>query len=177
MKFFTFFFLVVIALGLVYPGSAQEGQQTFTVKKSDSKTILIGQLTPRDIWDHLPEWYADFMIYQPDSHIVAQLADIQEDFRILCVLGTWCSDSRDGVPPFLKSIAEANNPHLQVELYGVGRENRDSLSIYLTYKIERVPTFVILYENQEIGRMVETPEETFAADLLKLITQRRAHEK
>jgi hypothetical protein len=35
--------------------------------------------------------------------------------------------------------------------------------------IERVPTFIIMNEGIEIGRIIETPEETLEADLLKIL--------
>jgi hypothetical protein len=71
----------------------------------------------------------------------------------------------------MKTLAEAENPNVRVRIFGVDREKRDPNGLAEAYRIERVPTFMILRGGQELGRMVETPAVTFAQDLLRLLEE------
>jgi thiol-disulfide isomerase/thioredoxin len=133
--------------------------------------MLLGERPYDDILYFFPEWREAQDTAVVDPAVVQKLAAIEEPLEVLLFLGTWCSDSRNGVPPFMKTLAEAENPNVRIRIFGVDREKRDPNGLAEAYRIERVPTFMILRGGQELGRMVETPAVTFAEDLLRLLDE------
>ena len=95
---------------------------------------------------------------------------IKEKYRVVCILGIWCPDSRDGVPAFLKALNLANLTTVEIELLGVDRKKEDPLESAGKFGVERVPTFIIYSGGEEIGRMIEFPETTFESDFLRIIS-------
>ncbi len=151
----------------------EKAQPTYQVQEYKGMKILVGEVTPQNIWDEIPDWKAEYMIYQPDSEVVQRLHAIQQDVDIVCVMGIWCPDSRAGVPSFLKALHEAHNPHLKITIYAVDRKLQDPSKSAEKYGVKRVPTFIVFRDGKEIGRMVEIPETTFEADLLEILQTTR----
>ena len=75
------------------------------------------------------------------------------------------------IPRFYRLLDELKFPDEQVTLINVDRKknglevNVDDLSI------ELVPTFIIYSGSKEVGRIIESPNETLEKDLLKILTQ------
>jgi len=142
---------------------------------SDRGRILLGEVTKADFPRLLPGWDQEFKTYQPDAVDVAFLAEVAEPVEIICVLGTWCSDSEREVPRFWKILAEADNPNLELTMFAVGRASDPKARAVLaeigfdeslreTYNVELVPTFIFRREGEELGRIVETPAGTLERD-------------
>jgi len=141
---------------------------------------LLGEVLRTDIASHLPEWDADYHDYVPGDSALEVLAAVAEPVEIICVLGTWCHDSRREVPRFWKILDEVANPNLELTMFAVGRTSdaaADSIIGALgfdenpraTWTVEYVPTFVFLRDGHELGRIIESPAvslEEDAADLL-----------
>jgi thiol-disulfide isomerase/thioredoxin len=133
--------------------------------------MLLGARPYDDILYFFSDWREAHDTAAVDSGLVRKLAAIDEPLDVLLFLGTWCSDSRGGVPPFMKALAEARNPNIRIRVIGVDRDKRDPGGLAEAYRIERVPTFVVLRGGEELGRMVETPAATFVEDLLRLLEE------
>ena len=162
--------LLVALLPLAWAGCGDGGEDSPPrLALVEGERMLLGETSYEDVLNFFPDWRAEHDTAVVDPGIAQQLALMEEPLDILLFVGTWCSDSRNGVPLFMKTLAEAENPNIRVRIFGVDREKRDPNGLAATYRIERVPTFVILSEGQELGRMVETPAETFAGDLLRLL--------
>jgi hypothetical protein len=101
--------------------------------------------------------------------VVGKFLNISRPFHIICILGTWCSDSREGVIPFLRTLDSANNSNLSITLYAVDRQKHDPFETAKKYDVDRVPTFIIFSGNKEIGRMIEFPESSFETDFLNIL--------
>ncbi len=161
---------LVALLPLAWAGCGGDGEDSPSPPAVvEGERMLLGETSYEDILYFFPDWREGHDTAVADPGIVQQLAVIDEPLDVLLFVGTWCSDSRNGVPLFMKTLAEAENPNIRVRIFGVDREKRDPNGLAATYRIERVPTFVILSEGQELGRMVETPAVTFAQDLLQLL--------
>jgi hypothetical protein len=164
--------VVIIYLFLVISGCTSQNRnsdKSNAVDQYQGEKILVGKFTPNELWTEIPTWKADYDLYQPDQAIVDELSVFRDNYRIVCVLGVWCSDSRDGVPTFLKALDVANLTRVKIELFGVDRKKEDPLASARKYGVERVPTFIIYREDKEIGRMIEFPEISFELDFLKII--------
>ncbi|MFZ0389206.1 MAG: thioredoxin family protein [Calditrichia bacterium] len=145
----------------------------FKVLPDGEDSLLVGRVTAENIWTYFPEWKADYIIAEPDSAVVSALQSIEESYHIIVVFGTWCPDSRTGLPPFLKALDLADNADLKLTLYAVDRRLHDPEKSAKEYGVERVPTFIVLKNGQEVGRMIEFPEENFESDLIKLLRQNK----
>ncbi|NOX36564.1 MAG: hypothetical protein GXO78_03425 [Calditrichaeota bacterium] len=142
-----------------------------SIVEMDGEKMLVGPLVFADILHYFPDWNTVYEEAEVPTDLVQKIQAINRPLTIRIFLGTWCGDSRDGVPPFMKILERAQNAHLRVELIGVDRQKLDPDGLAIDYHIERVPTFIILENGSEIGRMVEFPEKTFAEDLLDLLAQ------
>lgn len=111
--------------------------------------------------------------YIPNPEIIEQInTHLQESnaLQIVVIIGTWCGDSKDQVPRFVKIIDELANSKLLIsEIICLDSDKTAPQFDNQKYKVERVPTFVIYNENIEIGRIVETPQNTLESDLLQII--------
>ena len=93
---------------------------------------------------------------------------IDKPTKVIVFLGTWCPDSQRNVPPFMNLIEAAGNKNIEVEYIGVDRRKMDPEALVSTYSVSRVPTFVVLREGKEIGRLVERPKNTVEKDLIEV---------
>ncbi len=130
---------------------------------------LTGWIDEAELFDSIPSLNEEKENYQPDSMAVQQLKNVAFRLNILTILGTWCPDSRREVPRFLKVMDEVDNENFQFQLLAVDRSKRDSSGIAEKYEIEYVPTFVVIHNDQEIGRIIETPMETIEQDLVDIV--------
>ena len=139
------------------------------VAQDEADTVLVGPLTIENLLD-LPGWFGeDFIGYLPDPKYAGPLPEYLEDVEIICVLGTWCSDSRREVPRMLRIMQYKSIPPEKLRMIGVDREKRSPGGEAAPYNIELVPTFVFLRDGKEIGRIVEAPLATLEKDMLGII--------
>ncbi|RMF59043.1 MAG: thioredoxin [Calditrichaeota bacterium] len=136
----------------------------------EGEKMLVGELTYSEILEEFQEWRdADALATIP-SGVVERLKKITTPVEIQCFLGTWCSDSKQGVPPMVKALQQAQNKNIHLTLYGVDRQKDDPLHLGPQHQIERVPTFIIYQNGEEIARLEEYPmNATFAEDLLDIL--------
>lgn len=168
MKRITVFLTIVLLAGLACE-SSQTAPGKMEIVQQDGKIMLIGEAPPDSLWEYFPEWKADFVLYEPDSANIARGKDIQKHLQILCYYATWCHDSRLGVPGFLKFLEEVSNPKIQLHLVGLDTHLDEPGKSQKYWKIKRVPTFIVLENGHEMGRMVETPKTTFESDFLEIV--------
>ena len=134
-----------------------------------SKPILIGWLTPQKIFGQIREYQLEKGKYQPDNASLEKLKQCSTDINIIVFLGTWCPDCQREVPRLLKIMDLIQNSHINYKLFGLDRSKRDQGGLAEKYKIEFVPTFVVLQNNKEIGRIVETPMVSLEQDLVEIL--------
>lgn len=130
----------------------------------DGKSVLVaphaskaGAMTIDELWETAPVWRAVAETYQPDSALVARLRAIDQPVTLDVVLATWCGDSRQYVPRLLKSIREAGNPRIKVQLIGIDADFLQPANVIAGENITNVPTVIVRRGEREIGRFVETP--------------------
>ncbi|MBI2417024.1 MAG: thioredoxin family protein [Ignavibacteriales bacterium] len=164
------FKLLAVIILLTFPALAQNAS---VIDEKSGKTILIGSCTCTAFADTNYAWWynSGYEMYQVDTVIVQNIAPLLDSIQITVVMGTWCSDSRNEVPRFIK-IADylkvSNNFYsilaVDRKKHGIGAET-ESLNI------ELVPTFIVYRSGIEIGRIVETPKESIEKDLLQILAK------
>ena len=137
---------------------------------------LLGAATPEQILKVSPDWKAIYDAYTPDAATVAKIgeavAKAKGDLRIEVIFGSWCSDSQEQLPAFLKILDQAGKDAAIPAVYtGVPRAKEKRGDLMTKLKIEAIPTFIVYRKDAEIGRIVETPKATLEADLLEILAK------
>ncbi|KAA9340084.1 thioredoxin family protein [Adhaeribacter soli] len=116
-------------------------------------------------------WYQPaYDSYKPDATVVASLKKaLPANATFLVFGGTWCSDTQNLFPKFFKVLAETGIPEKQVQLYLVDEQKNSPEKLEKQYGVNNVPTFIILHNGEEKGRVVETVRQSIEADLLQLL--------
>jgi thiol-disulfide isomerase/thioredoxin len=135
--------------------------------------VLTGPATPRQILKVAPEWKSGYEAYAPDDSAVARLRDrasrLGGDLSVEVVFGSWCGDSREHVPRFLKVRRLVGRGTLRATFVAVDRSKMDPARTLEGKDIQRVPTFIVTWKGVEIGRIVETPAVSVEADLAAIL--------
>jgi len=88
---------------------------------------------------------------------------------VLCILGTWCDDSRREVPRMLTILQAMGLKPESFSLIGVARAKRSPGGEAAEHNVSLVPTFIIYRSGVEIGRIIEKPSVTLEHDLLAML--------
>jgi thiol-disulfide isomerase/thioredoxin len=130
---------------------------------------ITGSVTPEDLFQKFPEWRAVAAAYAPGPEAVDRLRAVSREVVVEVFLGTWCDDSKSHVSGFLKVLEVVDNPLIRATYVGVP-EDKTKRSPFLQGKdIIKIPTFIVLVDGVEKGRIVETPVKTVEDDLLAII--------
>lgn len=135
----------------------------------DKKERLLGRFTLAQILEHDKEYADAAFIYIPDSEALAVFQDVEEPLKIMLFLRTDCPDSVREVPRFAKTIELAANSNIEVEVVAVNRGKDEPADLVKGWSLELVPTFIVIREGKELGRVLERAEDKIEKDLAKII--------
>ena len=138
-------------------------------KEKVETNVLMGKLTMDEVYRSCPKFRHVSEHHKPDEAVVGRLRAIQRHITFRVFMGTWCSDSEEHVPPFDVLMREVGNPYFIVEYYGLNRDMCDGIRMARGFNIQYVPTFVLIENNKEIGRIVETPTVSVGVDILNIM--------
>jgi hypothetical protein len=145
--------------------------------EGDASPELTGATSARRILKIAPEWKSRYESYAPPDAAIEKLREaataLKHDVRVDVVFGSWCGDSREQVPKFLKVRSLLGGGLLPSSYFGVTRDKKSPPEAVQGRDIERVPTFIVSFRGSEIGRIVETPKESIEADLLEILAHPR----
>lgn len=99
-----------------------------------------------------------FNDYQPDMEIIMNLIPVMNNIKVVVTLGTWCGDSKEHVPAFIKILSLMAYDFSGLTMIGLDRNFDSGETGIRPYDTEKVPTFIFYSEGKEIGRIIETPE-------------------
>jgi thiol-disulfide isomerase/thioredoxin len=131
--------------------------------------VLLGETDPRAILDISPEWRQQYDGYHPAAEDVAMLRLAPKGSLLKVFFGSWCSDSRAGVPHIMTALDVAGAHRLKAKYYAVDRSKKEPAGLLEGVGLEYVPTIVLTVNGREIGRIVETPRTTMEHDLALLV--------
>jgi thiol-disulfide isomerase/thioredoxin len=135
-----------------------------------TETIEVGWLE-RSVFDkpELHQFKARYDTVAVDQDLVEMICKVSADVDVLVFLGTWCGDSRREVPHFLKIADQCRLGPSRVRLHGLDRSKKSSEGLADQFHIVRVPTFIFLRNDNEIGRITEKPNGPLEADMLAIL--------
>jgi len=134
------------------------------------ETELLGQISKEHILLSFPKWKELAAAYNPNKDIIDKLRTIDKEIEIEIVLGTWCPDSEEHVSAFFKIIELVDNPLITTSYIGIPRKKEARQQYIQGKNIIRIPTFIIYFQKEEKGRIIETPTNSVEKDLLDIIT-------
>jgi len=152
----------ILALVLGLPASSSQAAE-----------VLLGRVRREAILSISPEWRAQYEEYTPAAEDLAGLTPLPRGARLQVYFGSWCGDSRVGVPHLLKILNRASGVHLKVRFYGVDRTKKEPADLLEGVGLELVPTIVLSVKGREVGRIVETPRTTLEHDFALLMAEAR----
>jgi len=130
---------------------------------------LTGPVSREAILEHSPSWKDIVAAYQPNPEFLEKLRALGREVRIEVFFGSWCSDSRAHVSAFFKILDLVDSPLLQPAYFGVPEDKEKRPPFFEGRDIAKLPTFIVLVDGREAGRIVETPQETVEEDLVKIL--------
>lgn len=170
LKFiFSFFFFAAISSSLF---AQKKVNQTYM---DEDKKHLIG-LSTRAALMEAPynEWFEkSYNAYETKTAMLNKSKGKTDNLEIKIFMGTWCGDSKRGVPAFYKVADEIGidesaitliNLHNASEQYKQSPNGEEK-----GLNIHRVPTFICYKNGVEIGRIVESPVTDYETDLAQIL--------
>jgi thiol-disulfide isomerase/thioredoxin len=136
-----------------------------------NESILIGISNKKVFQDsNFATWFnSEYTNYNVDTKTLENYKNSFEDKIIKTVLGTWCSDSRREVPRFVKILDFIGFPEDKHLFYNVDRNKKGLMDEVDNLDVDFVPTIIIYENGKELGRIIEAPEVSLEADLVKII--------
>ncbi len=153
--------------------AALAGAGISAAAEETGKPLLLGVFKPEEILKITPEWKGMYDAASPSAAAIAKIREAADaakgDLRVEVVFGSWCSDSLEQVPPFIKLLEQVGPGRLPATYVAVDRAKKDPDSRTSPLNIEKVPTFIVFRKGAEIGRIVETPKTTLEGDLAEIL--------
>lgn len=147
-----------------------------TYKNSDQEKHLCGAFELDALLsDSLyAEWYLESYHEYEITDDITGLSDNLKDVKVEIYLGTWCEDSKEWVPKFIKLWDKLSLDKKQLHFTSLYDK-----SIFMKSKkgpkgeekgkqIFRVPTFIFYKNDIELGRIIESPFENLVSDFRKI---------
>lgn len=150
---------------------AQENHRLLIDERSN-KPMLVGTCQREALQDsNFSGWFnSEYENYKVKKEFDNEIIEKLENTEITIVMGTWCSDSRREVPRFYKILDSLKFPDSKINLILVDRTKNGLENEVEGLNIELVPTMIFYDKNKkELGRIIETPEETLEEDLIDII--------
>ncbi|NRF41287.1 thioredoxin family protein [Pedobacter foliorum] len=141
---------------------------------STGEMILINACT-REVIRAFPtmkeKYDIEYPDYTPEPNALNDLLPLLKDKNITIVLGTWCGDSREQLPHFLKTIDSSSFAEENITFICVDRAKETEDELLNDLNIDRVPTFIIYHNREELGRIIEKPTISIEEDMVLILSK------
>jgi thiol-disulfide isomerase/thioredoxin len=115
-------------------------------------------------------WFRDgYATYEPDKIVLDSMVSLPSSYKILVFGGTWCSDTRDLLPKLFKCSDQVNVSRTDISVYLLDEKKTSPEGLEKKYNITNVPTFIVMKDGQEKGRITESVTYSIEKDLLKIM--------
>ncbi|MES2882884.1 MAG: thioredoxin family protein [Bacteroidota bacterium] len=131
-------------------------QQEITTEASGTK-IIKGFFTQKELsTDSAFIWYAQNQKgFTPRPDAVTAFKAMKDSINIIVFGGTWCGDTKQLLPQFFSLTDAAGFAQERITMLGVDRSKKTVHHLTEAFGITNVPTFIIMKNGKEIGRVVE----------------------
>jgi thiol-disulfide isomerase/thioredoxin len=138
-------------------GTAKQSKVNYETLPDSEAKILKGTIN-RDIIqnDTTYRWFNENMKYgTADPAAVEAFKNNADKFSMVVFGGTWCHDTQNLLPVFYRLVDKSGYPESKITLIGVDREKTALDNLHKKYNVTNVPTFIVISNGKEIGRVVE----------------------
>ena len=128
-----------------------------TSTEKDGTKILKGLLQRSDIeQDPSFRWFSQNMkLGQVNAAAVTAFQKNAVKFHVIVFAGTWCEDTHNVLPSFYRLVDKSGYPDSSITLIGVDRAKTTLFSLHTALNVTMTPTFIVLKDGKEIGRVSE----------------------
>jgi len=139
----------------------------------DDNMMLLGKIDlKRFKGNDFLEWFNEnYNSHQLDLETIEAIKPKLKGVKIKVFMGTWCSDSQRETPAIYKVLEEANFNIKNLEMIAVNHDKETPKHLEKDMNIEYVPTIIFYKEGKEIGRYVESAQETLEKDILAILNK------
>ena len=159
---------ILFILLLVIVFNCGKSNELKIITNDRGERVALGEVTSEQLSENFSKYKQNYQDYEPDTLALNNLDIPSGDVEIITILGTWCSDSQREIPRFIKVMEKLKNKNIQVKYICVDRSKKDGAGLVDPYEVELIPTFIIKYNNEEIGRIIEIPQISIEEDLLEI---------
>ena len=124
------------------------------------RKVLRGLISRADIeGDTAFGWFRkNYNLGKPDAKTVTAFKEHAKDFRMLIFAGTWCPDTQNLLPEFYRLTDASGYADSNITMIGVDHAKTTLEHMEKTFKVTEVPTFIVMKDGKEVGRVVEYGE-------------------
>ena len=160
---------LVVLMVIMLPGCGGQ-QQSQRVGEAHPEVMALGWVD-RTVLEQpqFSQFKSNYDSAQVDQEMVSLIRQVSDSVDWLVFFGSWCGDSKEHVPRFLKIADVAGISNKRIRLYGLDRSMKSTEGLEKKYQIRSVPTFICLKAGKEIGRITEAPTVSMEADILAIL--------
>lgn len=157
MKYFLPAILVLALFSCSGSKQAKIKKPNYTVVPDDRTKVLKGYINRSIIEnDTTFSWFKENMKWgQADASAIQSFSTNKDKFTMLVFGGTWCSDTKNLWPIFYRLVDKSGYPENKITLVAVDRDKKTIDNLQTKWSITNVPTFIVLHDGKEVGRVVE----------------------
>lgn len=132
-------------------------------------STMVGEFDLSDVRARFRWFDSTFNAYTPNPATLEKLKPLYTGAKILCFAGTWCSDTRRELPRLWRILFESSTDPDMMTMIGIDRQKMSPNGESIPFNIRLSPTFIILRNGAEIGRIEEKPIATLEEELLSIL--------
>ena len=151
--------------------------QSNSGKASGTKKVIKGKVTMQTLMNDsaLPWFYTGVNNYQPNDNMLNYIKDNRGKFNVVAFVGTWDDQSRTMLPELYKILILGGSPDEQITTYGA--DEKMETGAPTDYKVKKLPTFIMLRDGKEIGRISGDLDDTLEGDMAKILLKANRKDK
>ena len=146
----------IISFALLFCGLQVFGQ-TEVIYEANGTKLIKGFMTQQELatdtafsWFHTNQEH-----YIPNQATLEAMRSNRDSINIIAFGGTWCGDTKTILPKFFRITDAAGLSPDRVTLLGVDHNKKTIQHLSEAFNVTRVPTFIVMKNGREIGRVVE----------------------
>lgn len=174
------FFLLILCLGAFSCSPRLLNKTAANYSNSiginaNNQAVLLGFCSPQMLLEKpFSDWFVpNYTNYKADSNSIIAINKAFKKKRIEIYAGTWCGESKADIPKLLRILRDAAVDSTQIKLIFLN----NTANLYKQSpqheeegkNIVRTPTYIIYNGKKEMGRIIDSPIESFEKDLLKIL--------
>jgi len=154
----VFFFSLICLLVISCATSKQSTKPNYQVFTDTNGTKALKGMINRSLLVNDPsfQWFVENGKFgEADASAVAAFQKNGSKITLLVFCGTWCEDSHNLLPKFYRLIDKAGFPESKISLVAVDRSKTAVQELHVKYHLKTVPSFIVLVNGKEVGRVEE----------------------